>query len=289
MSWKRPTELINRLLRRPEPVVEEVRGHYSPALDRGMDFDIYLPPDYHFGRKRYYPLLLCNDGQDLPGMNFSGILEELYRQQQVPYLIAVGLYCNHDRIREYGVTRQADYKGRGDKAPRYRDFIVTELFPYLHRQYRYSGETAETAIAGFSLGGLSAFDLGWQFPQLFGVVGVFSGSFWWRSHALDMKHPDAHRIMHDIVHKTPKSERQQRFWFQCGTNDEDSDRNNNGIIDVIDDTLDLIKEIKHKGIHADDIRYLEVQGGEHHPRTWAGAMPDFLRWAFVPRTGSWGR
>ncbi len=62
--------------------------------------------------------------------------------------------------------------------------------------------------------------------------------------------------------------------------DEKNDRNNNGIIDSIDDTLDIIKELHHKGYHDDDIFYLEMKEGRHDAKTWATAFPIFLQWAY---------
>ena len=38
-----------------------------------------------------------------------------------------------------------------------------------------------------------------------------------------------------------------KFFFECGTEDETEDRNKNGIIDSIDDTLDLISALAEKG------------------------------------------
>ena len=72
-----------------------------------------------------------------------------------------------------------------------------------------------------------------------------------------------------------------KFWLQCGTNDETADRNKNGIIDAIDDTLDVIKELKLKGYSkANDITYVEIKGGKHDLPTWGKAFPDFIKWAF---------
>ena len=282
-AWRSPLEALGLLVRRPVVPVQTVRHEFSPALGRPVDFDVYLPPDYDLRTRRRYPLLLVNDGQDLPGMQFAHILERLYRRRRLPYLIAVGLYTTHERIREYGTARQPDYKGRGDKAGAYRDFIVTELLPHLFQRFRLAGETRTTAFAGFSLGGLSAFDIAWQYPEIFGTAGVFSGALWWRSSPVDPAAPDADRIMHDIVRSSPGPHDGQRFWFQCGTRDEDSDRNGNGVIDAIDDTLDLIAALKEKGQPERDLRYLEVPGGEHAPPTWAQAMPDFLEWTFGRR------
>lgn len=276
--WQKPVETIYEIFQRKAPHLRQVRHFQSQALERQVDIDIYLPPDYHLSKGQYYPVVLFNDGQDLLRMNFSGILERLYFGKQIPPCIAVGVYASGERMREYGTARQADYKGRGDKAVCYRNFILEELLPFLHRRFRLSGLREETAFAGFSLGGLSALDICWAHPQIFGAAGVFSGSLWWRWSPVDPADPDADRIMHDIVLKTAQPDDRQRFWLQCGTLDEQEDRNGNGVIDAIDDTLALIDALREKGIPENNIRYLEVQGGEHEPVTWGEAMPDFLKW-----------
>jgi S-formylglutathione hydrolase FrmB len=71
-----------------------------------------------------------------------------------------------------------------------------------------------------------------------------------------------------------------KFWLECGTADETADRNNNGIIDSIEDTLDLIAELKTKGYTENDLKYVEIDGGEHNFHTWKNAFPDFLEWVF---------
>jgi enterochelin esterase-like enzyme len=74
-----------------------------------------------------------------------------------------------------------------------------------------------------------------------------------------------------------------KFWFQNGTQDETDDRNNNGIIDAIDDTMALIDILTEKGYKPhEDIRYTEVEGGEHNTQTWKKVLPDFLKWAVNP-------
>ena len=59
------------------------------------------------------------------------------------------------------------------------------------------------------------------------------------------------------------------------------DRNKNGVIDSIEDTLDLIAELTKKGYRPfQDIQYYEMKDGKHNLETWAEAMPVFLQWAF---------
>jgi enterochelin esterase-like enzyme len=263
--------------------IQSEQDFYSSFLHRKVEVDIYLPDDYKPQSKLSYPLLIINDGQDLRRMDFAAILSRLYRKRMIPKIIVVGVYASSDRIREYGTARQPDYKGRGDWAGKYSDFILHELCPYLEEHFAVSTIAAERAIAGFSLGALSAFDIAWAHPEKFGHVGVFSGALWWRWSAVRPEDPDADRIMHDIVKQSERIEPNQFYWFECGTQDEEEDRNNNGIIDAIDDTLDLIKVLRSKGVHESQIQYLEIKDGRHEPDTWGEAMPDFLRWAFVPK------
>ena len=172
-----------------------------------------------------------------------------------------------------------DFKKRGSKAGIYTSFIKTELLPALAQLIPV--EKYETiAFAGYSLGGLSALDIAWHNPQLFDKVGVFSGSLWWRSKELGKGYTDADRIAHAMIRET-EAKPDLKFWLQTGTNDESADRNKNGIIDSIDDTIDLIKELEAKGYtRPNDIRYVEMVGGRHDAPTWAKAMPKFLCWAF---------
>ena len=108
----------------------------------------------------------------------------------------------------------------------------------------------------------------------------YSGSFWWRSKELGKGYTDADRIMHSIIRES-KAKPPLKFWLQTGTKDETAARNKNGIIDSIDDTIDIIKELESKGYNRPaDIQYLEMVGGMHSIDTWAEAMPKFLVWAF---------
>ena len=101
------------------------------------------------------------------------------------------------------------------------------------------------------------------------------------SEARVKKFQAAVELRRDIIHKAHGPNPGQRYWLQAGTLDEDEDRNHNGVIDAIDDTLDLIRELKRKGTHDVDVHYLEVEGGRHDTQTWGQVMPDFLRWALI--------
>jgi enterochelin esterase-like enzyme len=260
-------------------------GLVSVYLNRSVRLEIVLPKEYA-GSNELFPVLYLNDGQDLERLGMTSVLDELYRLEAIQPFILVAIHCG-DRIQEYGVAAQADYLHRGAKAGAYADFVVHELLPYVRKQYRVSTDPYQSVFAGFSLGGLSAFDLVWHRPELFRKAGVFSGSFWWRQRGVnDGYMDDTDRIMNAQVRKT-KPPAGSAFWFQTGTLDETDDRDHDGIIDSIADTLDLIAEVERRGFRwGRDVRYVEVEGGRHDPETWGRVMPQFLTWAFPRDLGA---
>jgi enterochelin esterase-like enzyme len=251
----------------------------SRFLKMRKRLDIFLPPLYHQQPTHSFRLVIMNDGQDSRALKIRNTLDKLHLQHEIHPVILVAVHATQ-RIQEYGTAGYPDYANRGVKARVYTNFITQELIPFMVKNYRIIKTPDTMAMLGFSLSGLSAFDIVWTNPHIFGKVGVCSGSFWWRKHSENDDLAQIERIMHEIVRKGYKKEG-MKFWFEAGTDDETSDRNNNGIIDAIEDTLDLIAELVMKGYdHQKDIRYLEVQGGEHNQRTWALVIPDFLKWAF---------
>jgi enterochelin esterase-like enzyme len=221
-------------------------------------------------------LLLINDGQDLPSMGFEEVLEK--HVHSFCRLICVGIHAGPERKQEYGVAGIPDFMQRGASARAYASFMLKELMPLLHQKTNTSLFNKKY-LAGFSLGGLMAFDMAMDHPLEFSAVGVFSGSFWWRSRALEDGYVEERdRIMHAKVRRSAYHEN-RKFFLQVGALDETEDRNKNGIIDSIDDTLGIISELEAIGYKkGQDIHYLEIADGRHDTATWGRAMPGFLRW-----------
>lgn len=251
----------------------------SAFLKRKVTVDFY-PPAFK-NELNEVDLLLINDGQDLITMDFLNILSQLYKENQLSPLLCVGIHCGSDRKNEYGTAQVLNENGMGAKAKLYTQFIFQELIPFIKTIFKI-GSFKSKSFCGFSLGALSALDIVWNQPREFSKVGAFSGSFWWRSVSQDEPGFDEtkHRIMQNEIrhgHYYPWL----KFFFETGTLDETADRNHNGIIDSIDDTMALIDELVKKGYDpVKDIYYLEVKDGKHDVSTWGRAFPAFLKWGW---------
>ena len=208
------------------------------------------------------------------------MLSQMIGANEIQPILCVGIHAGKERRHEYGTARILDYEGLGVKAEAYNQFVLQELLPFIHVQYAVE-QFKQKAFAGFSLGGLTAIDMTWRYPNVFSIAGVFSGSLWWRIKSLDDDYNDeTDRIMHQQI-RDGKYHPGLRFYFTTGSLDETADRNNNGIIDSIDDTLSLINELVKKGYNPEtDISYTELKDGHHDVATWARAIPDFLKWGW---------
>lgn len=250
----------------------------STHLKRTVTVDFYLP--LNVPQPEEMSLLFINDGQDMRKISFENILESLYEKEAIRPVFCAAIHAGEERKMEYGTAGIPDFQGRGAKADLYTKFIFDELLPYIRITYHvYSFR--EKVFAGFSLGALSALDIVLNNAHEFAGAGIFSGSLWWRTRDQDDDDysDEADRIIHHQV-RISEPHPWLKFFFQCGALDEDKDRNNNGIIDSIDDTIDLIKELKAKGYPDQNIHYLLLEDGKHDVPTWGRALPYFLTWMF---------
>lgn len=250
----------------------------SSALRKKLKVNMYVPVSFSRHHKIDYPTLLLNDGQDEEQLKLIDAITNCYENPSFQKFAVITIHANESRMNEYGVSGIADYANRGDKAHLHEKF-VTRVVEFFTNRYGLFKNRENNVFAGFSLGGLSAISISWNRPDIFHKVGVFSGSFWWRSKEFQPDDPDANRIMHQVIREST-SKRKLIFWLEAGTKDEKSDRNKNGIIDAIDDTLDIIRELKNKGYTDKEITYLQIEGGEHNFHTWSWCFPKFLEWAF---------
>jgi enterochelin esterase-like enzyme len=263
---------------RDSVTVERLPPFESRLLGESRTVDVFLPRNYDRDRDQTYPIIYANDGQDMETVGLAVALDSLQRTGRMAPVIVVAIHAT-DRVQDYGTAYIPNAQGLGSRADRYGQFLVVELMTLVESRYRVARGPANTAIMGWSLGGLSAFDLAWRTPDRFGMVGVLSGSFWWRTDDGSVEARQASRIMHRRVRETP-GHPALRMWFETGQRDEASDRDGDGVIDSVQDTEELIAELERKGYRrGSDMVHLTVMGTHDLP-TWKRVLPEWLSWAF---------
>lgn len=142
----------------------------------GRDCSVYLPPGYSAGCR--YPVAFLNGTDELPGI--IAVLEPHIGSDCVPFLLV-----NVNTVDWNGDMTPwpapALFKGSGPfggRADKYLDTLAHEIKPYVDRHYSTMPEPENTALAGYSLGGLTALYALYT-HRTFGRIGCLSGSLWY--------------------------------------------------------------------------------------------------------------
>ncbi|WP_449429159.1 alpha/beta hydrolase [Rhodanobacter umsongensis] len=273
---------------------------------------VYLPPGYDGAAAagRRYPVLYANDGQDMPAVGLQPTLARLYREHAIEPVIVVAIGMLADRASGYGLSDRATARSVtggspigpiGARAQDYSAWVATTLVPYVDAHYRTRRSVRDRTMLGWSLGALNAFNLGWEYPDVFGRIGAFSPSFWLaadRSSATAIEHT---RLVQGMVDRGPRRDG-LKMWFAVGTAEETSDRDGNGIIDAVNDVQDVIEgyrgaggfhargleqlgysvnlDYAHHASRTADVSLFLLQGGHHNQTAWGQVLPPFLVWAY---------
>ena len=167
-----------------------IRGEITPRIDRfsarlgrEMRLRIYLPAGYHENHLKRYGVLYLHDGQNvfLPEEAFMGrewqvdeTLDLLDSMSLIDQVIVVGVHSGQ---------REDDYSQPGYE--HYGRALVEELKPWIDKTFRTLPEPASTAVMGSSLGGVVAFYMAWEYPEVFGGAACLSPTFWYQNNLLD--------------------------------------------------------------------------------------------------------
>ena len=302
--------------RLPHPPVE-----LPPAVEADVDapafapervhVSVHLPPGYVAHSRARYPVLYVNDGQDMDAVGLRPTLQALYDARDIAPVIVVAIRMLPDRMGTYGlsergharsVVAQTKYGPVGARAHEYSQWLAGTLVPWVDARYRTRREPQSRAVLGWSLGALNAFNLGWEYPDVFGTVGAFSPSFWLSADREDAAAVQRTRLAQRMVDAGP-ARRGLHFYFAVGGREEDDDRDGDGINDAVDDTHDLVlgwregdaalKGLAQLGYRVDagdaaptthaDIVLRVLPEGQHNQASWRAMLPGFLRWAYGPR------
>jgi predicted alpha/beta superfamily hydrolase len=139
---------------------------------------IYLPPEYGSGGR--FPAVYLNGTDELP--EIIAALEAHMGRECVPFLLVnVDTVSWNDDMTPWQAPplnkKSGPFTGRADH---YIRALVSEIKPFADMHYRTMPEPENTAMAGYSLGGLTALYALYT-STAFGRLGCLSGSLWYEN------------------------------------------------------------------------------------------------------------
>lgn len=141
---------------------------YSPALHGFTRVNVLLPIGYEQSRRRY-PVLYLLHGFTNSYASWAAKTDLVHFARPFAIIIVMpdggnGWYIND-----------------ADGGPRWEDYHMYQLIPFIDSHYRTIANRADRAIAGLSMGGFGALSYAARHPDLFSAAASFSG-------ALDVEH-----------------------------------------------------------------------------------------------------
>lgn len=143
----------------------EVRVHWyrSSVTGQARRAFVYTPPGYDAAGRTRYPVLYLQHGA---GESERGWTNQGHANFILDNLIAAKKAVPMIVVMENGYATGGTFE----------DVVVKDLIPEIDRAYRTEADRAHRAIAGLSMGGGQAMNIGLGNPALFAWVGSFSGA-----------------------------------------------------------------------------------------------------------------
>lgn len=233
----------------------------SRVLNEAREINVWLPPGYDGTTDRYTVLYLIDGGveQDFPhiaGLGQLGAVSYTYAP-----LIIVGVKTG-TRIAEL-TPPPADARYRtafpnAGGAARFRDFLRTEVIPFINARYRTNDSRA---VIGESLAGLFIVDTFLNEPALFNDYVAVSPSLWWDDRALA-------RSSARLLSQHPGSSR--RLYLSIA--DEGG---------TMRDGVDTFRAAAEAAQTRVTLHFSDRSAGESHATTFHPAALDALRWLYA--------
>lgn len=148
----------------------------SKTLGYQVTYSVYLPSGYD--DRQEYPVIYVTDGYEYMHErlgNMITILDNLIHLKKILPVIAV--FIDHREPINRSNNRRMTELALNQK---YLSFMTDEFVPFVEKNYAITPEASKRAVVGSSLGGLSAAFFAFSKPEVFGLAGIQSPSFFFR-------------------------------------------------------------------------------------------------------------
>jgi enterochelin esterase family protein len=244
------------------PEGKVTKHHWKSEIFAGTERDywIYVPAQYD--AKTPACVMVFQDGGAYvdPKGSFRVpiVFDNLIHKKEMP--VTIGIFINpgvfpSQSSQKPRSNRSFEYDTLSDQ---YARFLEKEILPEVGKQYNLRQDAAGRAICGISSGGICAFTVAWERPDLFSKVLSHVGSF------TNIRGGD---VYPGKIRKTPP--KPIRVFLQDGAGDLD---NEHGNWPLANQQMALALKFKKY-----DYKF-EYGDGGHNGKHGGAILPDSLRW-----------
>lgn len=204
----------------PKPVPHgevRTRWYFSKTTGQWRRAQIYTPPDYDINARKRYPVLYLQHGS---GENDTSWVKQGRVGFILDNLIAANSATPMIVVMENGMHAskpgQAAAPAAGGRGPRanaaFEEVVISELIPMIDATYRTLPDREHRAVAGLSMGGGQALQIGLTHLDTFAYIGSFSGA---------IRNFDAKTAYNGAFQDAAAfNQRVKLLWFGAGTAEE---------------------------------------------------------------------
>ena len=169
----------------PQGSVEE-KYYWSKATESMRHCYVYLPNEYDKNPNKKYPVLYLQHGnaENEYGWSVQGhagqIMDNLIAEKKaVPFIIVMD-YGQGQNIHLKGQyapqqPQQGQQGARGGSNDAFQVVLMTDIIPFIEKEYRVIADAQHRGMAGLSMGGGQTRRITLANPTTFAYVGMFSG------------------------------------------------------------------------------------------------------------------
>jgi predicted alpha/beta superfamily hydrolase len=261
--------------------IENFASHYVNA----RNIDVWLPEDYNDNKK--YAVLYMQDGQGLYDADITwnhqswevdDVITKLVREHKIKDVIVVGIWNGQSlRHSEYfpqkpfenlttiekdtiNAQLQRASRSKGAFQPisdNYLKFLVTELKPFIDKNYSTYTDKANTFIAGSSMGALISMYAICEYPNIFGGAACLS-THWPGSFTVD-NNPVPNAFLNYMRDNLPNP-KHHKIYFDYG------DQTLDALYPPLQHNVDIV--MKNKGYSKKNWMTQFFPGDNHSELSW---------------------
>ncbi len=225
--------------------------------DTVRDYHVYVPAQYD-PKGPPACVMVFQDGSSYLHFRTATTLDNLIERGEIPVIIGIFIDPGVIPGKEGAASvsnRSVEYDTLSDK---YARFLRDEILPEVSKKYKLRTDAASRAICGISSGGICAFTVAWEMPDMFHKVLSHVGSF---------TNIRGGHVYPALIRKTAR--KNIRVFLQAAAQDLDNEHGNWPLANQ-----QMMAALRFKGY---DFNFTMGQG--FHSGNYATAhMPGMLRW-----------